>query len=85
MKEIQDRKEELPDWLRTYVDEMMSDPMREIDCPFIKKVIECLNDPTKCSQYKEMMFKGSNAMFQDIDEPPSKGFTITIPIISGTF
>ena len=90
LKKIQDSEEkqsdEIPQDLKDYVDELMSNPLNQIDCSVMKYILDYLSDPMNSSIYRDqVIFKNQSDIGETKDEPESEQFKITIPLFSTEF
>lgn len=91
LKKIQDsekekQSDEIPQDLKDYVDELMSNPLNQIDCSVMKYILDYLSDPMNSSIYRDQtIFKNQSNIVGQNDEPESEEFRMTIPIFSTKF
>ena len=89
LKKIQDsekekQSDEIPQDLKDYVDELMSNPLNQIDCSVMKYILDYLSDPMNSSIYRDQaIFKNQSNIDEQNDE--SEEFRVTIPIFSTKF
>lgn len=83
----QDKQNQLPEDMKEYVDDVMSDPLRTSDNPLVQYVVDYLEHPEDSQIYRdEVIFKTeADKGIPKEDEPPEKGFSIFIPIFSAKF
>lgn len=91
LKKIQDsekekQSDEIPQDMKDYVDELMSNPLNQIDCVVMKYILDYLSDPMNSSIYRDQtIFKNQSNIVGQNDEPESEEFRMTIPIFSTKF
>lgn len=90
LKKMQDSEEkqsdEIPQDLKDYVDELMSNPLNQVDCVVMKYILDYLSDPMNSSIYRDQtIFKNQSNIDEPNDEPESEEFRMTIPIFSTKF
>lgn len=91
LKKIQDsekekQSDEIPQDLKDYVDELMSNPLNQVDCSVMKYILDYLSDPMNSSIYRDQtIFKNQSNIVGQNDEPESEEFRMTIPIFSTKF
>lgn len=91
LKKIQDsekekQSDEIPQDMKDYVDELMSNPLNQIDCSVMKYILDYLSDPMNSSIYRDQtIFKNQSNIVGQNDEPESEEFRMTIPIFSTKF
>ena len=90
LKKMEDSEEkqsdEIPQDLKDYVDELMENPLNQIDCSVMKYILDYLSDPMNSSVYHDqVIFKNQSNIGETKDEPESEEFRMTIPIFSTKF
>ena len=89
LKKIQDsekekQSDEIPQDLKDYVDELMSNPLNQVDCVVMKYILDYLSDPMNSSIYRDQaIFKNQSNIDEQNDE--SEEFRVTIPLFSTKF
>ena len=88
LKKMEDSEEkqsdEIPQDLKDYVDELMSNPLNQVDCSVMKYILDYLSDPMNSSIYRDQaIFKNQSNIDEQNDE--SEEFRVTIPIFSTKF
>ena len=84
--EKEKQSDEIPQDLKDYVDELMSNPLNQIDCSVMKYILDYLSDPMNSSIYRDQtIFKNQSNIDEPNDEPESEEFRMTIPIFSTKF
>ena len=89
LKKMQDsekekQSDEIPQDLKDYVDELMSNPLNQVDCVVMKYILDYLSDPMNSSIYRDQaIFKNQSNIDEQNDE--SEEFRVTIPIFSTKF
>ena len=74
---------DIPDHLKTYVNEYMSNPLKHSDSKVLGWVKDWIEHPEKSKIYRDK-FMFPNYGYDEVDEP-QKGWKIEIPIISMEF
>ena len=90
LKKIQDSEEkqsdEIPQDMKDYVDELMENPLNQVDCSVMKYILDYLSDPMNSSIYRDqVIFKNQSNIDEQNDESESEEFRVTIPIFSTKF
>lgn len=93
LKKMEDSENEkqsdeiIPQDLKDYVDELMSNPLNQVDGgAVIKYILDYLSDPMNSSIYRDqVIFKNQSDIGETKDEPESEQFKITIPLFSTKF
>ena len=90
LKKMEDSEEkqsdEIPQDLKDYVDELMSNPLNQVDCSVMKYILDYLSDPMNSSIYRDQtIFKNQSNIDEQNDESESEEFRMTIPIFSTKF
>ena len=90
LKKMEDSEEkqsdEIPQDLKDYVDELMENPLNQVDCVVMKYILDYLSDPMNSSIYRDQtIFKNQSNIDEPNDEPESEEFRMTIPIFSTKF
>ena len=90
LKKIQDSEEkqsdEIPQDMKDYVDELMENPLNQVDCSVMKYILDYLSDPMNSSIYRDqVIFKNQSNIDEPNDESESEEFRVTIPIFSTKF
>lgn len=93
LKKMKDSEKEeqsneiIPQDLKDYVDELMSNPLNQVDGgAVIKYILDYLSDPMNSSIYRDqVIFKNQSDIGETKDEPESEQFKITIPLVSTKF
>ena len=90
LKKMEDSEEkqsdEIPQDLKDYVDELMSNPLNQVDCSVMKYILDYLSDPMNSSIYRDQaIFKNQSNIDEPNDESESEEFRVTIPIFSTKF
>lgn len=93
LKKMEDSENEkqsdeiIPQDLKDYVDELMSNPLNQVDGgATIKYILDYLSDPMNSSIYRDqVIFKNQSDIGETKDEPESEQFKITIPLFSTKF
>ena len=89
LKKIQDsekekQSDEIPQDLKDYVDELMENPLNQVDCSVMKYILDYLSDPMNSSIYRDQaIFKNQSNIDEQNDE--SEEFRVTIPLFSTKF
>ena len=78
------QSDEIPQDLKDYVDELMENPLDQIDCSVMKYILDYLSDPMNSAIYRDQtIFKNQSNIDEQNDE--SEEFRVTIPIFSTKF
>ena len=93
LKKMEDSEKEeqsneiIPQDLKDYVDELMSNSLNQVDGgAVIKYILDHLSDPMNSSIYRDqVIFKNPSDIGETKDEPESEQFKITIPLFSTKF
>ena len=82
--EKEKQSDEIPQDLKDYVDELMENPLNQVDCSVMKYILDYLSDPMNSSIYRDQaIFKNQSNIDEQNDE--SEEFRVTIPIFSTKF